>query len=124
MVKPGHLTLSCLTIGGTTIQPTVYLPQTPYTPTTPTTPTMPRTNPVYDDNGVEDEEARRRRALLEEDPDFDPDNVVIRGEPLDTDEEDVEDDGGDHETNGNVDEINTFTAPQQLAFSNVVQTRE
>lgn len=70
----------------------------------------------------EDEEEKRKKAAIEEDPDFDPDNMVIRGAPIDTTDDETEVDGGDKLDGGG--DINTAStiAPQQLAFSNVVHT--
>ena len=65
-----------------------------------------------------------KRRALEEDPDFDPDNVVIRGAPLDSDEEREEEDGeGEKHINGGINPASTTgAAAQQLAFSNVTHT--
>lgn len=55
---------------------------------TPTSPppvvVVPRTNPRIDD--VDDADVRMQ-AAMEEDPDFDPDNMVIRGAPIESDDE-------------------------------------
>lgn len=73
--------------GGTRIQ---YCP--PEEPMTPTSPppvvVAPRTNPRIED--VDDADVRMQ-AAMEEDPDFDPDNMVIRGAPIES-----EDDEQDH----------------------------
>lgn len=84
-VKPGHLKMSPLTSGGVTILPS------PLPVSTPTSPVLPsRTNHIaVERHGNDEDEEKRRLATMEEDPDFDPDNMVIRGAPLEetTDDE-------------------------------------
>lgn len=57
---------------------------------TPTSPPVvvapPRTNPVVG-HGDDDDADVRMQAAMEEDPDFDPDNMVIRGAPLEDDDD-------------------------------------
>lgn len=72
----------------------------------------------------EEDEINRADATELEDPDFDPDNVVIRGAPLE-DDDDFEE-GGDDKLNEGGD-INTTASTyaqqqQQLGFSNVVHS--
>lgn len=86
VVKPGHLKLSCLTNGGVTIYPSSQ-PVTPMTPTSPPVAVAPpRTNPVVGHDDDDDADVRMQ-AAMEEDPDFDPDNMVIRGAPLEDDDD-------------------------------------
>lgn len=77
--------MSPLMSGGVTILPS------PLPVSTPTSPVLPsRTNHIaVDRHANDDDEEQRRLATMEEDPDFDPDNMVIRGAPLEdtTDDE-------------------------------------
>lgn len=79
------------------------------------------------DNGTEEDEERNRAdATALEDPDFDPDNVVIRGAPFEEDDDDYEE-GGDDKLNDGGGDINTTASTyaqqqQQLGFSNAVHS--